>query len=224
MRGVYRILLTAITVLLCLSFISCDDDKKDREYNEAEVIAAAEELLDMVKSINEIYYGKGFEYDEGESIGIYKRATDESLLKFGIGSVEELKAVTKQVYSDSRAEIMFDTVLEAVSDDGVIRHYARYYDHKGDDGESFIMVNSQYSYHLTGDIEYLPGIRVSDVDGEVIIITVPVRLTSDKGKIKDTTLQIGMIEEDDGWRFSTPTHAVYNESSDAYEDLLDKLN
>lgn len=221
MRAVGKIILTALIMTLLLSLVSCE---KDREYNEGEVIAAAEELLSKVKPINEIYYGKGLQYAEDSGSGIYKAATEESLSYFGISSIEELKAKTLEIYSDSRSDVMFNTVLEAISDDGVIRHYARYYDYTDEEENSFVMVNSKYEYYLTGDIEYLPGIRVTDVEGEVIVISVPVRLTSESGKIKETSLEIRMLEESDGWRFTTPTHAVYNESSDAYEDLLDKLN
>ena len=220
MRGARKLILLLTVLLLSLSLVSCE---KDREYDEGEVISAARELLSLAKPINEIYYGKGLEYDPESGNGIYKTALEESLSGFGISSVEELKEKTLRVYSDERANLMFNTVLSSISDEGVIKHYTRYYDYTDGEGNSFVMVNSDYNYYLTGEIEYLDGIEVVDVEGEIIVISVPVRLTSVSGKVKNTSLEIRMIEESDGWRFTTASHAVYNESSDAYEDLLDKI-
>lgn len=221
MRGATKIISLLLVFILSFSLTSCE---KDREYDEGEVIAAAKSLLEKAKPINEIYYGKGLEFDEESGNGIYKIALRESLESFGIGSVEELKTRTLEIYSDERAELMFNTVLSSISDEGVIKHYVRYYDYTDEEGNFFVMVNSTYSYYMTGEIEYLDGVEVVDVEGEVIVISVPVKLTSEAGKVKNTELEIRMIEESDGWRFTTASHAVYNESSDAYEDLLDKIN
>ena len=216
-----KIIFTALLLITLILPIltSCE---KDREYDEGEVIAAAEGLLIKAKLINEIYYGKGIEFDEQSGVGIYRRAKEDSLSKFGISSIDDLKAKTLEVFSDVRAEIMFNTVLSSIKDDNVIVHYLRYYQHTDDSGESYVMVNSRYDYYLKGDIEYLSGITVKDVRGEIIVIEVPVKLTSESGKIKNSTIEVEMIEEGDGWRFTSPCEAVYNESTDIYEDIINK--
>ena len=43
--------------------------------------------------------------------------------------------------------------------------------------------------------------------------------SSVSGKVKNTEIEIEMIEEEDGWRFNSPTEAVYNESTDEYENI-----
>lgn len=208
--------------LILTSFISLISCERDREYDEAEVISAAESLIEKAVIINEIYYGKGIGYDEESGVGIYKRATDESLSEFEISSIDDLRAKTLEVFSDRRANTMFSTVLNSIKDDDVIVHYLRYYQHTDEDGESYIMVNSQYDYYLKGSIEYQSGIRVKDVRREIIVISVPVKLTSEDGKIKYTEIEVDMIEESDGWRFDSPCDAVYNENTDKYEEIIKK--
>ncbi len=216
MRYVRIISFILFLITLILPLTSCE---KDREYNEQEVIAAAEELLIKAKIINEIYYGKGIGYDEDTGIGIYYRANDESLNEFGVTSIEDIKTKTLEVFSDGRAQTMFNTVLSSIKDNNAVI-YSRYYQQTDEDGSSYIMVNTKYKYYLKGDIEYLSGIIVKDVKGEIIVIDVPVKLTSESGKIKNTYIEVEMIEESDGWRFASPCEAVYNESTDKYEQIV----
>lgn len=225
MRNKSRILslILAIHLVLAslLSLSSCGEN--DREYDEAEVLAAAEELIEKSKVLNQLYYGKGFEYHKDIQNGIYNQATSESLEYYGIHSVAELKLKTQEVFSDKLSAMMIGTVLSSVKDES-ITHYARYYDTKPDkNGAVEIMVNRNYDYYLKGNIEYLDGIYVSDVDGEEIVLAVPVILTSESGKTKQKEIEVRLIEEEDGWRLSTATDAVYNESTDIYEDMLEDL-
>jgi hypothetical protein len=218
-----RVLLLLIALSLTLSLFACDGGVSDREYDEAVVLASANELIKKSKTLNELYYGKGYEYDKEKSNGIYCEATTESTDHFGIHSVAELKIKTLEVFSDSLSNMMFSTVLSSIVDDE-ISHYARYYDTKPDsNGKVHIMVNKNYEYYLKGSIEYLDGIYVKDVEGEEIILAVPVILTSESGKTKQKELEVRMIEEEDGWRLSSATDAVYNENSDIYEDMLEDL-
>ena len=216
MRG-GRIIIAVLLIVASLSALcSCE---VDREYDEREVIESAEALLDKAKILNEIYYGKGIAWQEESGNGIYKRADGASLEKFGIFSIEELKTKTLEVFSDARCVTMFNTVLSSIKDDDVIVHYLRYYQQTDEDGTSYIMVNSKYDYHMKGSMEYLSGIRVTDVKGEIIVISVPVKLVSESGKVKNTEIEVEMIEESDGWRFASPCEAVYNESTDIYDEL-----
>ena len=211
-----KILSLLLLIASLMTLVSCE---RDREYNEAEVIAAAKELLLKTQAVNEIFYGKGFEVVEDEGVGIYKKASAESLSSYGVFTIDDIKRKTLEVFSDKRSSIMFSTVLESIKDEGVIVHYLRYYEHTDEDGNKYVMVNTDYDYHLKGSIEYLDGINVKDVKGEIIIIGVPVKLTSQSGKVKNTEIEIEMIEEEDGWRFNSPSEAVYNESTEEYENL-----
>jgi len=186
------------------------------------VLSAAAELIEKAKAINELYYGRGFEYDEKYSNGIYSKATDESMELFGVSSVEELKNITYTVFSKKQSKYMIDTVLSSNNYGGQTK-YARYYDYD-DNGTKIIMVNRNYDYYLKGSAQYHDGISVKDVVGKEIIISVPVTVISESGKTKDTMIEVRMLEEDEGWRFSSSCDAVYNENTDIYEDLEGELD
>ena len=232
MKRFFRIISAVLLISVTLGSVSsCKSIKetvqkifeKDREYNEAEVISAAKELLSKAQRLNEIYYGKGIEYDpDGYTSGIYTAASAESLGQLAVTSIEDLKRETLDVFSDKWASVMFNSVLSSVNY-SEITHYARYYEFKKN-GENVIMVNRSYEYYLKGSIEYLDGIYVKDVEGQEIVLSVPVILTSESGKTKKKNIEVRMIEESDGWRFSSGCDAVYNESSDIYEDLENELD
>ena len=217
LRGLITVVLLIILSLSVL--VSCEND---RDYDEAEVILAARELIKKSETLNYIYYGKGFLFtDEGS--GIYKKIDSAQSLKYGIDTIDELKAMTYEVFSSERAALIIATVLSPIQDeDGKILHYARYYQHT-DESESYIMVNGIYEYSMTNGIEYnYDGVRVYDVEGEVIVVSVPVTLTRADGKIKETELKIKLIEEENGFRICSASHAVYDEHSDVLDDLMNK--
>ena len=213
MRKIIALVLISVTLI---SLVSCE---RDREYDEKEVLDATRELLSASVPLNEIYFGKGLDFlADGES-GIYKVASSESLEKYGISTIEDIKTKTLLVFSDSIAETMFNSVFSSISDDDVIVYYSRYYQAYDDENNpTDIMVNSEYEYFLTGSISYdLESISVLDVEGEVIKLGVTADVSSESGKVKTMSLTIRIIEEEDGWRLKSPSYAVYNESTDIYE-------
>ena len=118
--------LTALLLTLIITLVLVCSCENDREYDEAEVISAAEELLKKSEPLNEIYYGKGFiPSDEGK--GIYKKALSGECERLEIYSLDELKEKTREVFYTDRADMMINTVLSSIQDeDGNILHYARY--------------------------------------------------------------------------------------------------
>ena len=217
MKALFRIAsLTLISVLL-LSMFSCE---KDRKYDEAEVLAAARELISNSIPLNEIYYGAGFDFEDDGKSGIYKSATAESLEKYGVSTIDDIKAKTLEVFCDSVAESMFSAAFSSITDDDVIVYYSRYYQaYDENKNPTGIMVNSAYEYFLTGDISYdYDSLTVIDVEGEVIKLGINADVSSKTGKVKTMSLTIRIIEEDDGWRLKSPSYAVYNESTDIYEN------
>ena len=217
------IAIAAIAAVIATVVILALTIEIDRDYDETEVLSAAAELINLAEPLNEIYYGKGLDCHES-GLGIYRAARAESLEKYGISSVEELKAKTLEVFSEKEASLMFSAVLEPLQIDDKIKKYARYYDQKDDDGRVTFMVNSEYEYEMTNSIEYGSNITISDVEGEEIIISIPVTLKriTDEGeeKTKQTAIEVRMIETEEGWRFNDSCFAVYNE----YTDILEELN
>ena len=217
MKLVYRIVSLILISVMAISLFSCE---KDRKYDEGEVLAATRELLLKSIPLNEIYYGVGFDVEDDGASGIYKAATDESLKKYGIKTVEDIKQRTLEVFCDSISETMFKSAFSSISDEDVIVYYSRYYQAYDDDkAPTDIMVNTVYEYFLTGSITYdLESITVLDVEGEVIKLGVSADVESESGKVKTMNLTVRIIEEDDGWRLKSPSYAVYNESTDIYEN------
>lgn len=219
-------ILSVILILVLLVSVSGCGGESNREYDEAEVIREAKRLIPLSAVLNEIYYGKGIMASEGsEGVGAYKPALDSELKRYGFSTVEELKARTRVVFSASMSENMFSTVLSAVSDeDDTIVGYARYYQEKSDKGEDLrFMVLTNYSYVLKNTIEYGENITVIGSVGQIVKISVPVKLTREDGKVKEKNITVDMIEEESGWRLASASYAVYNESTDRYEDLIEGL-
>lgn len=209
----------AIAILLMiasmLSLCSCD-----REYDEAEILSAAAELVEKSYKLNELFYGKGLDYTT-EGIGIYKKATDESLGEYGISTVEDMKNMAREIFSDSYCEVIFASdVFSSVKLGDEIKNYTRYYQNSDSDGNpAGIMVKSNYDYPLIGEYVYHDDFRVVDVIEQVIVVRATVTARDDDGNETVVEVDISMIEEDDGWRLTTPTFVIYNGYSDLYDDL-----
>ena len=218
MRGRGRIVSLLLLITLLFSLTSCE---RDREYNEDEVLAAAAELIELSVPLNEIYYGEGLSYDEEDGIGAYKRASTYSLMRYGINTIDDLRRKTREVFSESMSLSFFSMALDPIYSGESIVGYRRYYQEYDEDGNpTTIMVKTNYEYFGSGKIEYRDGISVKDVEGEVIVLSVPITLTRESdGKTRDSVIEVRLIEESGGWRLHSDTYAVYNDSSDRYDEL-----
>ena len=212
-----RILALLLLVTTLFSIVSCEND---REYDEGEVLAAAAELIEKSLPLNELLYGKGLSYGE-EHIGIYYKATDESLAAFGIETVEQMKNMVREIYSTDYSEsILTSDAFSPITVDDVIVGYTRYYQSEDEDGNpNGIMVKSDYDYPLKNSYEYHANMSVIDVEGEVIVVRTMVTATGVDGRIMNVNNDIRLIEEESGWRLMTPTYVVFNDYTDIYDKL-----
>ena len=200
MRGV-------ISFILCISltlafFVGCD-----RSYDEAEVKAAAEQLLEKSLLVNEIFYGEGLEYDENSivSSGSYSPATASALSELGISSTDGLRNLAKEVYTDGLCDIIFRTKLSSLKDGdgGDIVSLTRYFD-KNVKGTNYLMVYTLDEANYDNEIEYLyETLTVTGADGEYIMIEVDVLLTSGIGLTRSDRVEFILLEENDGFRLDT---------------------
>ncbi len=216
---VKRILALLLIIVTCISICSCE---KDRDYDEAEVLAAAKTLIEKSLPLNELFYGKGLEFSD-DGIGIYKKATEQSIKDFGFTTVEEMKSAVREIYASSYAEsIITSDIFSAITVDEIIVKYTRYYQSTDDDGNpNGIMVKSDYDYPLKNSYTYHEQMEVIDVEGEIIVVRTLVTAVSEEGAVKNVNLDIKLIEEEAGWRLLTPTYVVYNKYTDIY-DILNK--
>ena len=219
-------LLSLLLTFVCfsLSLISCE---RNRTYDEAEVKAAAEELILLSVDLNEIYYGKGIDYssDVSTSSGNYYEASHSSLKKFGIQTIEDLVKKTTRVYTSDYSNEIFETKIGGVYSGEGSFELSRYYQ-KTDvlTGENIcIMVYSLAKVYLTDTVEYdFENMTVLRSKGERVYVSVPVAVTNEEGKSQKIDIEIALIEEENGWRLDSPTYAKYNEYLDYYNDLQNK--
>ena len=199
--------ITVILVLLLTSFTSCN-----RAFDEEEVISAAKELLQSAEKLNYIYYGEGIKYyDSDAAVSIYKEAQKSHLDELGFHTIDELKAMTEETFSDSYAQIMYSSVLDTLRVDDTIVGYKRYYDYTNDDGESMIMVNVAYTPLLKSTIVYdYDSIKVKESKKEKVYLTVNAVVSNADGdsRVIDN-ITITLVEEEDGWKIDNPVWANY---------------
>ena len=210
-RIVSTLLIISMMLVLALSMTSCD-----RKYDEAGVLAAAKVLLRKAEPLNEIYYGKGLRCDELsiESIGNYRMVLEEELDKYGIKTLDDLKTKTKEVFTLSCSEMIFNTKLDSIQDvSGNIIHQARYLEYSpGEDDEKFIYVDPSYKVLMTDTIEYYyDTVKVVDVEELYLYMSVKAKITNENGDSREAEIEFTMLEESSGWRLDTFTYAVYEE-------------
>jgi hypothetical protein len=203
-------------VWIIVKSIDKDDEVKNREYDKAEVEAAASVLIEDSKLLNYIYWGKGIPYvdDKSLSSGSYYPADENYLNTIGIKTINDLKALTEKTYSKGMCEWIYSTVLSSVHSDTSVAGLSRYeqvYSGKNNDVPEYIRVYTEANYWLVDEVEYHPSVEALRSEGETVYVLILVSVTSPEGKVMNTNLEIGLVEEEDGWRLDSPTYARYYE-------------
>ena len=216
----FKKILALITLIAALLTLLCSCER-DRKYDETEVITAAKELISKSHKLNELLYGEGLAFTD-EGIGVYKRASAESLAYYGIETVDDIKAMVKEIFSESYSEIIFASdIFTGVKIGDEIKSYARYYQsYDENDKPNGIMVRSDYNYPLRGSYEYHDSMEVIDVEGDIIVVNTLVHATSVSGTERNVNFKVRLEEGTTGWRLVSPTYVVYNEYTDLYDDLI----
>ena len=204
------VILTAITLTIVFTAMSCD-----RDYDEATVKAAAEDLIEKSVLLNEIFWGDGLQYydDKSYSDGDYHAAIEAYHYRMGFETISELKAMTAEVFSEDFTNQISSTIFSEIYDGEEIVHTSRYYQkYSAADGVTpeMIMVNTKWKQPLNGDVVYdYSSLTVTHSEGDVVYVTINATVTLDDLPPKTKTLEIGLIEEESGWRLHTPTYLNY---------------
>ena len=208
-----KIISFCLLLAVCLSLFSCE---KNREYDEGEVALAAAEIIPKTALLNEIYWGDGIPYVENlnTAVGYYYEASPTFLIENGIETIEDLKEMTRAVFSESYSTNVFDTKLTSVKDGDEIISYARYYQNYSD-AEGLtpdrIMVYSRAVSLLKDEVEYLPEtVKVLYSEGERVFVSINATVTRD-GKSQTREIKVALVEESSGWRVDTPTYISFDE-------------
>ena len=217
MKNIVRIVaLLLIIATIPLTLISCD-----MKYDEAEVRAAAIELIKASVKINEIYYGEGIRFleDSPNNKSLYCEADPDHLKSLGFSTINELKKMTKEVFSAAHAEGMFSGTFSGSGTAQMSRYYQEYDDNRLDPKPLYIMVHREYNALMKGEMTYnFDTLTITGSNREYVNATIDVTVTLD-GKTQTQTLNIRLIEEEAGWRLASTTFTNYNEYQDIYNDL-----
>ena len=214
------VILVAIIVWVVVASLTREDEVVNREYDEAEVISAAKELIGDTLVLNEIFWGKGIPYTEDANLaeGNYFPASEVYLASIGVTTVEDIKNLARAVYSDNICDWVFETVFSSVTDTGNTPMLARYVQKMGGDNldvPEYILVYRDAEYWLTDTVEYnLENIEVIGSEGERVKIKTLVTVTNPDGKVMNINKELALVEEADGWRLDTPTYARYYNPSE----------
>ena len=214
-----------LSLLLCLcliifAFTSCKDNTP--KYDEAEVVTAAEALIEKSLILNEIYWGAGIRYEipeNEEDIKGYLPADKEYLVEleknYGIKDLETLKAKTREVFSETGYNWILKSCLTNVSGDTGTVSYARYYDSKeneetGAKDALMVYTGARNIFESTKSVEYIyDEMKVTAVENDVYTVSLKVKTTglSDESTTRDFTVQL--IKEDSGWRLHGASYATH---------------
>lgn len=199
------------------SLISCGD----RDYDEAEVKAAAENLIRKSDILEDILFGEGLDHHIIEGTLSYQTVSADDIKRKSeamgesFSTVEELKVILSKVYTVGYKNDLLSGILS-----GDVNKYTRYYQN----GEKMMKLVT-YDVKKKDEIEYhYDTLNVKDVEGEKITVSLDITITTKDGKSQRITIDVDMIEEPDGWKLDTPTYAVYNENYQNYKDLENELN
>lgn len=210
------LVIVALVIWIIASNANKGDEKSNREYDAAEVEAAAVKLLEESKLLNYIYWGEGIPYkdDKNLSSGSYYPADDIYLESIGIETIDDLKALTEKTYSKEMCETIYESILTSVySDTGVVglARYEQVYTGKDNDIPDYIRVYIEAKCWFEDTVEYHPEVEALYSEGDVVYVQILAIVTNPEGKVMNKNLTIGLIEEEDGWRLNTPTYAKYYE-------------
>ena len=212
MKKLLSLLLCA--VLLCgalLSFAGC------AKLDTTGLAEAAPDLIARSVLFNEIYFGDGIPYNKNDepAIGAFYYADPAYLSANGFTTVEQLKKLTKQVFSEAYSATIFENALEGYAVEGTTDYsYARYSSSQAlklrDENET-ILVNQNYNFFTIGKTTYdYATLTLGKVTKDSATMTIRVSTvyaaTETENELTTTdTLEITFVYEN-GWRIDSPTY------------------
>lgn len=207
-------LILSIIIVFSMLFSLSSCGEKNREYDEAEVLSAAENLIKKSERLNKIYWGEGIIYSPDQSLanGAYYSADPESTELLGVNTVDDIINLTKETFTADYAKIAIDTKLSSVSDEDGIQIYARYYQKYSalDNSPECIMVYKNAEIFLKDKCEYdYSTLCIDSVKGQSIFVKIAVKVTNPDGESMTTHAVVELIEEENGFRINTPTYKRY---------------
>lgn len=213
-----KVFLLTLVVIISLFSVSGCGKTKNREYNEAEVLAAAGVLIEKSAKVNELFYGNGLAIidDKSYANGNYYMADPISVESYGIQTVDDMKTLVRECFTVEYSNHLISTVLSSVSDDSGIQGFARYYQKTSaldDTPECIMVLNDLEKVFLKDKITYkYDTVRVIGSEGEYVKVSITVDVENSDKKVQTKDIEIKLLEENGQWRIDSPTYVRYNEN------------
>lgn len=204
MKKIISVILIAVSLLL---LSSCGSGMS---YDEAEVKAAAKELISKAEKYNDIFWGDGLPYLEDNNYrnGNYYAADVITLDDLGITKIEDIYLNAAKIYSEDYLEDILVGVFGIkggeFNNNGLVRYYQE---------TDYIMVNSTYRPLLVDEVEYLYNtLEVVDSDSDTVFVKISIKVTRVEGDevlTQTREKEIELVKENGRWLLDSPTYANY---------------
>lgn len=214
---VKKVILLTLVVIIALFSVNGCGKTKNREYNEAEVIAAAKLLIEKSATVNELFYGDGLAIidDKNYANGNYYMADPISVESYGIETVDDMKKMVRECFTTDYSNLLISTVLSSVSDDSGIQGLARYYQKTSaldDTPECIMVLNDLEKVLLKDNVTYdYMTLKVVGSEGEYVKVSITVTVENSDKKVQTKDIEIKLLEENGKWKIDSPTYARYVE-------------
>ena len=188
MRGLRIVALIIMVAIFATVMVGCNGNEEGIEFDEARVIV--KKLMSNASEINRIHYGEGLLHLDIESKNAYIEIDPQEKYK----SLEEIKAFTRSVLSQSYANELIESTFEGrYSAGGGIVTKARY-------------IELSNTILVLKDIEAYEGIYCYDLDTieikETTLDRIEAIITTIDGNIKEVVC----VLEAQGWRLDSTTY------------------
>ncbi len=179
-------------------------------FTDEEIRTAAAELIEASIPINEIYFGKGLpavaeDSDQAEAFSSEIR-TDATLLSYlpvaeeaGYASIDDIKAATEEVYSQSYCTYLYEMAFFGISTDDAEASHARY--QETESGILAVCKDLSVLDTRTYDTEE-NNIKVQKKSGNTAVVEVQSYIEGEA----DVKVSVQMLYEDGAWRLDSPTY------------------
>ena len=199
-RNFLKFVCILLTFVCILSLFGCSN------LSDEEASARAAELLERSVLINRIYYGTGIPTDPNEVGQSTRKRADPAFLEAnGFSTIEELKALTREVYTSYCADAVFFNVFEknVLIEDSQPRY---------EESNGYIYVNTAEKPTVADLVEFdTASIKITKKSGSLIYFTVDMKVYSADGQSYRTLTaqQFSMRKENGVWLLDAPTYASY---------------
>ena len=197
--------ITAFLLLLSLTlatFSGCARESED------EFLTLVGEMLEKSAVVNEICFAEGLSYGDADGYVTsgYEEATKASREKYGVESVEDIKAKIKEIYSVTTVEYIDTVIFKPVKVDTSFASYRRYFDAMDGEGGIALMVKKDYEPLAYGDVTY-DNLRIAKHGRSRAEILVDITVTDGKESRTDRDVTLPLRFEDGAWKFEIVTYS-----------------